>query len=45
MSWQKVVTLLKNGVQAFPEYLEKLDSGFRRNDGEGLFASASNSHL
>ena len=31
-SRQKVVTPVKTGVQVFRRYLNKLDSGFRRND-------------
>jgi hypothetical protein len=35
---QKVVTPVKTGVQWFYNYLNLLDSDFRRNDGNGLSA-------
>jgi hypothetical protein len=30
---------VKTGVQVFPKPLERLDSGFRRNDGKGAFST------
>ena len=37
MDSQKVVTPAKAGVHEFVTFLKRLDSGFRRNDGETPF--------
>ncbi|MFH1148567.1 MAG: hypothetical protein V1736_12790 [Pseudomonadota bacterium] len=39
MHSQKVVTPVKTGVQALCNYLNKLDSGLRRNDNKQLFSA------
>jgi hypothetical protein len=39
MNSQKVVTPVKAGVQSLRKWLNKLDSGFRRNDEKGRFST------